>query len=119
MNKIIPMKLGDGVLYVEMEEVDIEALSHSGTRNTSEFEDIPEDARPVGFKEVFQNGIVTLRSSINLLAEDVADSLEKAAPHEWSLEFSIGFKGKVNPVPVLVSGESNASLKVTAKWKRE
>jgi len=31
------------------------------------------------------------------------------------LELNIGFKGKANPVPVILSSESNA-IKVTAKW---
>ncbi|MCP4134935.1 MAG: hypothetical protein GY754_28430, partial [bacterium] len=35
---------------------------------------------------------------------------------EWTLELNIGFKGKANPVPVILSGESNAAIKVTAKW---
>ncbi len=90
-----------------MEEADTLDLPQSDAPAASEFEDVPEDARPVGFKKNFQDAAVTPRSSIDALAEDVAGALEKAAPHEWSLEFSVGFMGKANPVPVLVSGEAN------------
>ncbi len=119
MSRIIPMKLGDGVMYVEMEETDIPDLPVGDAPTDSEFEDMPGDARPVGYKEDFRAAVVTLRSSIDALAGDVAEALKKAAPNEWSLEFSMGFKGKAHPIPVLVSGEGNASLKVTAKWRRE
>ncbi|GEM_PF-3484939 len=39
----------------------------------------------------------------------------KTSEKEWTLELNIGFKGKANPVPVILSSESNA-IKVTAKW---
>jgi hypothetical protein len=46
----------------------------------------------------------------------VHDSLKDNAPDEWGVELSIGFKGTTNPIPVIVSGEANAAIKVNAKW---
>ncbi len=118
MNKTKPIRLGGGFLYVEMEEAEVPPLPtrrDSGKRSAADLEDTPDDAELVGFQEEVES----LRSTIDALAADVAEAFKAAAPSEWSLEFNIGFKGKVSPIPVLVSGEGSTTLKVTAKWSRE
>ena len=102
MSEIRPVQLETGFLYVEMHEVDLPSAStHEGAPSEANLE-----------------GAATLRSMIDALAVDVASALNKAAPTEWTLEFSIGFKGKSTPIPVLLSGGENAALKLTATWKR-
>ena len=121
MTEIRPMKVGDGVVYVEIEETDISLAGNDGSDRPapSSYEDDIEDSHVVGVTDDMYEAVASLKDSINALTSDVAGALEKAAPAEWSLEFSIGFKGKASPIPVLVSGEGNASLKVTATWRRE
>ncbi len=51
--------------------------------------------------------------------ETIYVEVEDMEPDEWSVEINIGMKGKATIIPVLVSGEGNGSIKVTAKWKRE
>ncbi len=118
MSEIKPIKLANGLLYVETEDVDLPPLPEEKKPTGTEFEDTPEDAELVGFKEDIQETAVMLRSMISALATDVAQSLRKAAPAEWTLEFNIGFKGKTTPIPILLSSEANAAIKLTAKWKQ-
>jgi hypothetical protein len=110
MSEIRPIQLETGFLYVEMHEVDLPSETN--------IEDSSLDANLIGHRDRLDDGAATLRSTIDALAADVASALNKAAPTEWTLEFRIGFKGKNIPIPVLLSGEENAALKLTATWKR-
>jgi hypothetical protein len=60
-----------------------------------------------------------LRHSIGAMARNVHASLAEHAPAEWAMEVSIGFKGETRPIPVIVTGSSSGSVKVTAKWTRD
>ena len=62
--------------------------------------------------------MAVLKSNIEGMANTVYDSFKAHQPEEWSLELNIGFKGKVNPIPVILSSEASGSVKVTAKWKK-
>ena len=122
MSQTRPLRLGNGFLYVEMEEAEVPPLPATENREEpsgAEFEDTPGDAELINFQDDFNEAVGNLRSTIDALATDVARALENAAPTEWSLEFNIGFKGKASPIPVLLSGEGSAALKLTATWKRQ
>ncbi len=97
MNKIKEIQLSDGSsIFVEMEEADLP----EGVKETSGKADAME----------------LLEDTLCVVAETVRDGIREAEPDEWTLELNIGFKGKANPVPVILSGESKAAIKVTAKW---
>lgn len=81
--------------------------------------DLPPGAEPTG---LFDDAIIggrLLQETIANTAQSVYDSLQEMQPDEWSVELNIGFKGKATIIPILVSGEGNGSLKVTAKWKKD
>lgn len=73
---------------------------------------IPSWLRPVATiaPEELERGISNLCSTL-------MQALQKAAPDAWSVEFNLGFKA-AGGVPVLLSGEGNAALKVTLSWKK-
>lgn len=122
MGQIKAIRLGTGILYVEMDEVETDPVEFTVPQNpeaeTSDYQDTPEGAKRVGFQKNIQESVASLRSSIQALASDVAEAFEKAAPDEWSLEFNIGFKGKATPIPVLLGGEAESALKITATWRK-
>ncbi|MGH8581567.1 MAG: CU044_2847 family protein [Gammaproteobacteria bacterium] len=79
--------------------------------------DLPPGAEPTGVREEIIDALGQMRENIRTLAGEVHQALQEHKPQEWSLEFSIGFKGKANPIPFIVQGEAHAALKVTATWK--
>ena len=58
-----------------------------------------------------------VRSTISAVAATVQQAFEKALPTEWTLELTLGFKGKAG-IPFITEGEANGAVKVTAKWTR-
>ena len=54
---------------------------------------------------------------VKALTAPVQNAFKGAGADEWSLEISIGFKGETG-LPFIASGEANAALKVSAKWKK-
>ena len=124
MNTIKQVQLATGTLYVEIDDVEIDESSvPSGIpdmpQDSNEFEDTPSGAQRIGFQDNMRTAVDTLRATIDTLASDVAHALERAQPNEWTVEFNIGFKGKTQPIPVVLSGEANAVLKVKASWQRQ
>ena len=59
-----------------------------------------------------------MKESIGGVVDVVRGAFAARQPEEWTVELNIGFKGTASLVPVLVSGEAHAIIKVTAKWKR-
>jgi hypothetical protein len=109
-------------LFIEVDddlsEEDLRRLA--GTRAATASDrpaDLPPGAEPTGVKEDMRDALAQLRGNIRILANEVHQALQDHKPSEWSLEFSIGFKGKANPVPFILQGEANSALKVTATWK--
>jgi hypothetical protein len=84
---------------------------------TARTADLPPGAEPTGIKEDIADALAQLRSNIQVIANQVHQALKDHKPQEWSLEFSIGFKGKANPLPFILQGEANSAIKVTATWK--
>jgi len=116
MKKVSAIATGDGRrIYVEVDEADIADALAAGSGPPA---DLPEGAEPTGARERVIDAIAALRENIRTMAETVHESLAEHPPAEWSLELSIGFKGKASPVPVILSGETQGSIKVIAKWKR-
>jgi hypothetical protein len=54
---------------------------------------------------------------LKAMTTPVQAALKAAAADEWTLEVCLGFKGETG-VPFIASGEANAAVKVTAKWKK-
>ena len=58
-----------------------------------------------------------IQRGIESICSAVGSALIGAAPDSWSVELNLGFKANAK-VPVLMSGEANAALKVTMNWKK-
>ena len=106
---------GGGVLFVETEDVEIPhvlALAEPGRK-------LPEGAEEVGAREMARDTLQLLHDTLKPVAEAVHEAFVKAQPDEWGMELNIGFKGKVNPVTVIVSGETSVAIKIKATWKKK
>jgi hypothetical protein len=115
LSTIQPVKTHHGIVYIEVVEGKVPTVIEtlSGVQIP-----IPEGAEPTGTKEFVFDTMGSLRSSIAAMASTAAAAFAESAPAEWSVEINIGFKGKSTPIPVILSGEANTSLKVIAKWKK-
>jgi hypothetical protein len=58
-----------------------------------------------------------LRNSIEKICSALSLALEKSTPDAWAVEINLGFKAGLK-VPILMSGEANAALKVSMSWKK-
>jgi hypothetical protein len=114
MGKVMLLPVSGGrSLYVEVDEAEIVTATRVGTPS-----DLPEGAEPVDMRGKVVDTLQALRDNIITLAGAVHDSLREHPPEEWSLELTIGFKSTFTPVPVILSGEAQGGIKVTAKWKK-
>ena len=102
-------------LLIEVEEVELPKI---GTGNGS-IPNLPPGAEEIGFSDKVHDIKELLRQNLSGIFETVAESVKAKQPDEWGVEVNIGFKGKTNPVPVILSGEANAAIKVHAKWTKE
>jgi hypothetical protein len=106
------IRLDDGkVIFVEVEEV---ALPRIPVASGSD--DLPPGATPTGAIDLITDSIHLLKDTLRGVFDVVHASLKDHAPDEWGAELNISFKGTTSPIPVIVSGESGAAIKVHAKW---
>lgn len=68
-------------------------------------------------KQIADISAKDLQQGIETVCAAITAAMSKASPDSCSAEFSLGFKAGMK-VPVLMSGEANAALKVTLSWKR-
>ena len=102
-------------IWVEVEEEEIKALPKKKSISTH---DLPDGAETIGITEDIVDAIALMKNNISSMAKTVYESLKDNQPEEWGIEMNIGFKGKANIIPVILSGETNGGIKVTAKWKK-
>jgi len=115
MCEIKEITLADGTsIFVEMDVVDFSPTSeHVGQRN------LPPGAEEVNAVETVLDTMKTLKGTLSSVFNTVQEAVKDKSPDEWDVELNIGFKGKVNPIPVIVSGESSVAIKVHAHWKKK
>jgi alpha-galactosidase/6-phospho-beta-glucosidase family protein len=112
MAMIKQIELRDGsALYVEMEQVDDMPKSRPASRG-----DLPSGAEEVTAAEHIVDAMQALQNTLHTVFNTVHEGVKNNAPDEWGVELNIGFKGKVNPIPVIVGSESSVAIKVHAKW---
>jgi hypothetical protein len=68
-------------------------------------------------RQIADISVKDLQQGIETVCAAVTAAMSKVSPDSCSAEFSLGFKAGMK-VPVLLSGEANAALKVTLSWKR-
>jgi len=107
--RLVPMSIGTSVVYIEQvgEAITVE----------------PDDSiYPVASpRDAFEGAMEALKECVRALGERFEQLTEKVKPQEVTVEFSLTFdvKGKVSPIPILVTGETETQtgLKVTAVWR--
>lgn len=114
MNSIKEIILHDGSsVYVEMESVEEMPESRHVIRGN-----LPPGAEEVTAAGRIVDAMQVLQNSLQTVFNAVHDSVKNNAPDEWGVEVNIGFKGKLNPIPVIVGSESSIAIKVHAKWTK-
>ncbi len=110
------------IIFVEVEELSSEEEADFAKIGSSKGKpSVPLRADAVETSKPTDRIIETvdyLKDSLRGVLRVVHASMQDHAPDEWGVELTIGFKGTANPIPVFVSGEANAALKVHAKWKK-
>lgn len=112
----IQLKNG-GQLFVEVEEIEDAQLPEILTKPKLAANQ-PPGTEEIGFSDKLTDVSDLLRKNLQGICDTVADSFKEIQPDEWGVEVNIGFKGKANPIPVILGGEANAAIKVHAKWKK-
>ncbi|MCI5179519.1 MAG: hypothetical protein D3911_09430 [Candidatus Electrothrix sp. AW3_4] len=102
-------------LLIEVEEVELPKTR----KGSDSIPNLPPGTEEIGFNDKVQDIKELLRQNLSGIFETVAESVKAKQPDEWGVEVNIGFKGKSNPVPVILSGEANAAIKVHAKWVKD
>lgn len=111
-NRIEGLKLEDGTtIYVEVEET---TLSESLIQQNEV--DLPEGAELTSAASKALDAMKALKGMLAGVFEMIHEAIQEKSPDEWGIELNIAFKGRIDVIPVIVSGESNASIKVSAKW---
>jgi uncharacterized membrane protein len=112
MNIVKEIQLDDGpVIYVETEKVDAPAIQRSVRRA-----DLPPGAVEASVADKAVNVLKQLHTTLGAVVDSIQDSVKASAPDEWGAEINIGFKGEVNPIPVIVGSESSIAIKIHVKW---
>lgn len=118
MKKIVPLRTSERhTIYVEMEEldsIDADWRRVGGGRAL----DQPEGSELTSAVGDALDAMASLKTGLKDIAEMVKDAISASAPAAWKLEVNIGFKGKTSPIPIVLSGEANAALKLQIEWKR-
>lgn len=105
----------DGVqVYVEVEELSGESVMPAPTRGGA---GTRRGIEPTAVAGKLTDVGDSLRAAIKAVTGPVQAALKDLPPDEWSIELNIGFKGEAG-LPCITKGEANASVKLTAKWKK-
>jgi Trypsin-co-occurring domain 1 len=117
MMKIVPLRTSERhSIYVEMEELDSLDARHG--RPSDAIPDQPEGSELTSAVEEALDAMSSLKAGLKDIAESIKYAIEASTPAAWKLEVNIGFKGKTSPIPIVLSGEANAALKLQIEWKR-
>ena len=115
MSTIKDIILADGtVIYVEMDETELPQ-----PRAPKKGGGLPSGYEEVSAVDDALDALETLQGTLKAVFTAIQESLKANSPNEWGAELNIAFKGKVNPIPVIVSTESSVAIKVHAKWVRK
>ena len=115
MSIIKDITLANGsIIYVEVEETDLAQPNITGKPG-----DLPPDYEQVTAAEDVLDTFKTLQGTLKTVFDTIQESLKDNPPDEWGAELNIAFKGKLNPIPVIVGTESSVAIKVHAKWVKK
>lgn len=79
---------------------------------------VPRGAEATGFADRLKDAATLIEDTVGSIANTVLNALQHIKPDECSVEIGLSFKGEHQPIPVLVKVGGDASIKVTATWKK-
>jgi hypothetical protein len=98
----------------------VKPITINGREIFVEVADLPEE-RPDGFeytsRDEDQDMGDRIRDLVGVLTMPVQAAFEGSGAQEWAIEVSLGFNGETG-LPFVAKAQTNASVKVSAKWKK-
>jgi hypothetical protein len=120
MMAIKEIQVGGTNLLVEVAELEKPGSGAEFSANRGEFEELNMLAGE-GFEFTATREERDLsdriRDVVATLTAPIHAAFEGSGAEEWAMEVNFGFKGE-SGLPFIAKGEANASVKVTAKWKK-
>jgi hypothetical protein len=118
MKRVVPLKTSDqNTVYVEVEEGGIEELQLRPEGRSGSITDRPRGSELTSAATDALEAMTSLQAGLRDIVGKIASAISPSNPSTWKLEVSIGFKGKTAPIPVILSGEADAALKLQIEWK--
>ena len=112
MKKTVPLQISLGhTLFVEMEEVELPT-----TAGAPAIQDLPSGSEAVSAVDNALDAFASLEIGLRDIVAKLGAAVAESKPSSWKLEVNIGFKGKAIPIPVILSGEAEAALKLQIEW---
>lgn len=82
-------------------------------------DDLPENAEQTSSAATrVLDTLGELKNTLREISGVIENAFAESAPQAWHLELKIGFKGKGSLIPVILSGEGEAALKLKVEWKK-
>jgi len=102
---------GSGTIYVETTSIDgLQPTPDNQSKTQIEGESVE-----IGFVDTLS----MLRGAVTGIGAALRSALLETKPSEMSVALSFALKGEANPIPVLVNGSGEGSIRVEIKWKLE
>jgi hypothetical protein len=109
--RLVAQRVGDTVAYFRVSGRPLKVEGESELRAVAKLD-----------VNAFDEAAHIVREGFKTISSNIASLKDELKPGEFEVELSFGFeaKGKAAIVPVLLTGESTATvgLKVTARWKK-
>jgi hypothetical protein len=111
---IQPIQIEGQTVWVEVEDVVVQPRKSASTSGDARFADTASPGSiPRGAVDAIEQADIS--STLNAVIGPVKKALESFKPDEVNVELTLGFKAEVGVF--VASGEANAQIKVSAKWK--
>lgn len=111
MAELATINLDGTEVVIEVEPIDEVIPSRSSVG-------LPVGAEPTGFSDRIEKAGDILKNNVSGVANIARNALKDIEPDEWTVEVAVKFVGEKSPIPVITKLSGEASIKVTATWKK-
>lgn len=110
--KIIPIKVNDKTIMVEVEDIEVISPKTEKTPSRADSREKVLTSTLTGDKLI--ENIVDIADSLEAIVGAVDKGMDKVKPDEWSVELNMGFS--LEGSAFVAKGKVDSNFKVTAKW---